>query len=112
MAVDFFPKTRDEYSQRTLSGAAISILSLALICWLGLSELLECARVETSDTIVPYGAAVPDAGALDVAPQLPINLDIHFPGLPCSDIALEITDESGGDALPYSSSVSKLRTGV
>ena len=74
--------------------------------------LIFSVGVETSDTIVPYGAPVPDAGGLDVAPQLPINLDIHFPGLPCSDIALEITDESGGDALPYSSSVSKLRTGV
>ena len=90
MALDFFAKTREDYTQRTVSGAAISVISLAIICWLGLAELHECVRVETVDQIVPYGAPVEGSAAPHLPPQLSINMDIHFPGLHCSDLAVEL----------------------
>ena len=39
-----------------------------------------------------------------------INLDLHFPALPCSELSLEVRDATGTEALKFNNSVSKLRT--
>ena len=44
---DVFPKTRSELSERTLSGALISLVSILLIGWAAVGEIRDCVRVVT-----------------------------------------------------------------
>eukprot|EP00962_Isochrysis_galbana_P056654 scaffold28704_cov101-Isochrysis_galbana.AAC.1 len=102
-ALDVFPKTRAELSERTLSGALISIASLLFICWAAVHEIWDCWRVVTDNRLVPQFTDT-HAGALTV------NLDLHFPSLPCSEVLVELTDASGREQLKFGDTLSKLRT--
>lgn len=100
---DFFPKVEDGLSERTVSGALISVISFAFIVWAGMHELSNCMRIETHDRLVPHTSD-------EHANVLSINLDLHFPALPCSELVLEVRDQSGSEVLRSHNSVSKLRT--
>lgn len=101
--IDFFPKVEDSLSERTLAGALVSVLSFAFVLWAGAHELHSCMRVETIDRLVPHTSA-------EHANLLSINLDVHFAALPCSELAIEVRDATGTEALKFRNSVSKLRT--
>ena len=100
--IDFFPKTQDELSERSFSGAFISVLSILFICGAGANELRDCMRVETVDQLLPHG--------MNTGLEMPINLDMQFPDLPCSDFSVGVTDPTGKESLRYSSTLSKWRT--
>ena len=93
--LDFFPKTYDELSERTLSGAVISIACTFFIVWAAAHELQQCMAVETHDRLLPQMSA--EHGGV-----LSINLDLVFPSLPCSEVTLELTDSSGKEQLHFS----------
>ena len=59
--------------------------------------------VETIDRLVPHTSA-------EHANLLSINLDLHFPAVPCSELAIEVRDQTGTEPLKFRDSVSKLRT--
>ena len=102
--LDFFPKTQSELAERTLAGALISVLSVAFIVWAGYAELRNSLTIETVDRLVPQTV-------VEHGNRLSINLDVHFPALPCSDLLVEVTDTTGKEHLAFSdSSLSKLRT--
>ncbi|KAL1515783.1 hypothetical protein AB1Y20_002399 [Prymnesium parvum] len=111
--LDLFPKTHSELSQRTLCGAAISLCCGTFIVWAAAHEVARCVAVETHARLLPHTSA-------EAARHLPINMDIHFPALPCSEIVLELTETTGKGqaheaALPLAdleSTLSKLRTGA
>lgn len=60
-------------------------------------------QVETIDRLVPHTSD-------EHANVISINLDLHFPALPCSELSLEVRDATGTEALKFNNSVSKLRT--
>lgn len=86
--VDFFPKTFDELSERTLSGALISVVGISFIIWAASSELQQCMSVETRDRLLPQASC-------EHGNVLSVNLDVVFPALPCSELDLELTDSTG-----------------
>ena len=90
---DFFPKVEDSLSERTLGGALVSVLSFAFVIWAGAHELSNCMRVETIDRLVPHTSA-------EHLNMISINLDLHFPALPCSELALEVRLALGKLAQP------------
>ena len=100
---DFFPKVEDSLSERTLGGALVSVLSFAFVIWAGAHELSNCMRVETIDRLVPHTSA-------EHLNMISINLDLHFPALPCSELAVEVRDQTSTEVLQFRNSVSKLRT--
>ena len=102
-SLDFFPKVEDSLAERTLGGALVSVLSFAFVIWAGVHELHQCMQVETIDRLVPHTSD-------EHANVISINLDLHFPALPCSELALEVRDSTGTEALKFNNSVSKLRT--
>ena len=101
--IDFFPKVEDSLSERTLGGALVSVLSVAFVLWAGTHELAECMKVGRVDRLVPHTSA--EHGNL-----LSINLDLHFPALPCSELAIQVRDSTGAEDLKSRDTVSKLRT--
>ena len=101
--IDFFPKVEDSLSERTLGGALVSVLSVAFVLWAGTHELAECMKVERVDRLVPHTSA--EHGNL-----LSVNLDLHFPALPCSELAIQVRDSTGAEELKFRDTVSKLRT--
>ena len=102
-SLDFFPKVEDSPAERTLGGALVSVLSFAFVIWAGMHELSQCMQVETIDRLVPHTSD-------EHANVISINLDLHFPALPCSELALEVLDGTGKESLKFNNSVSKLRT--
>ena len=102
--IDFFAsqKTQEELSERSFSGAFISVLSILFIIWAGAAELSDCMRVETVDRLVPHG--------MNTGLEMPINVDMHFPALPCSEFSVGVTDPTGKESLRHSSTLSKWRT--
>ena len=102
-SLDFFPKVEDSLVERTLGGALVSVLSFAFVIWAGMHELGQCMQVETIDRLVPHTSD-------EHANVISINLDLHFPALPCSELSLEVRDATGTEALKFNNSVSKLRT--
>jgi len=101
--LDFFPKTKTELSERTFSGALISIASLLFVSWAAVNEISDCWRVVTDDKLV---AQFSEEHAL----ALTVNLDLHFSSLPCSEVLVELTDASGREQLKFTDTLSKLRT--
>jgi len=99
---DFFPKTHSELSERTLSGALISLFSVLFVLWAGCHQLAECVRLRRSDRLVPQAG--------DSSEPLTLHLDLHFASLPCSEILIELTDAGGKEQLTFTDSLLKLRT--
>jgi len=101
-SLDFFPKTQPGLSERTLSGGVISAASLLFVLWAGASELSDCWRVVTDERLVPQATS-------EHSNTLSINLDVVFPSTPCSEVVVELTDETGREQLRPTDSLSKLR---
>jgi hypothetical protein len=74
-AFDFYPKTLQEFRQRTLTGAAVSVSCTVLIAVLTVIEVADYSEVKQD------GHLFVDTSR---GQQLRINMNITFPALPCS----------------------------
>ncbi|KAL1504256.1 hypothetical protein AB1Y20_010665 [Prymnesium parvum] len=103
VAFDGFRKTRDELQERTLGGACISITCCIFATLLFAAEFSHYRSYETVDRL-GVDTTTPATS------KLPVNLDVYFPSLPCSEIVLEVVDESGTQQIAVTDSLLKLRT--
>lgn len=99
-ALDVYPKTMDDLKERTLSGAAISLVCSVIVTILAVSEFRQLLRIDVTNTL-----GVDMRGEKNLA----INVDIYFPSLPCNELVIDMTDVSGAQRLNVQNSLSKLR---
>lgn len=97
---DVYPKTLQEFKQRTLTGALISITSIILIVLLALVEITDFAQIKTNQHLFVDTSR---------GQQLRINMNITFPALPCSVLTLDTLDMSGNHAPDQARQVVKTR---
>ena len=102
LRADFFPKTSEEFKERTLGGAAISIGCSFFALLLFAAEFSSYRAIETTDRLA-VDTSTPSDGKLD------INLDIYFPSLPCAELVTDVVDESGSQQLAVTDTLHKLR---
>ena len=86
---DVYPKTLQEFKQRTLTGALISITSIVLIVLLALVEIVDFAQIKTNQMLmdVMYDLKVKGEGEQDARPQLEYK-DVIF--------VIEVVDAGAG----------------
>eukprot|EP00967_Tisochrysis_lutea_P011791 scaffold13260_cov33-Tisochrysis_lutea.AAC.1 len=72
---DVYPKTLDDFKERTGSGAAVSLISLTTILLLVISEFRAYLTPTTSDHLYVDTTR---------GERIRINLNITFPNLPCA----------------------------
>lgn len=95
-------KTHDDLKVRTLGGAGISVVMSVFALILFVSEFRNTFHLETVDKLDVDTTAQPDG-------KLPVNIDIYLPSLPCSELVMEVTDESGSQELAVTDTLHKLR---
>ena len=77
--LDVYPKTLDDFKERTGSGAVVSLVSLSVIALLVISEL----RAYLTPTTVDHLYVDSSRGE-----RIKINLNITFPNMPCAGMSL------------------------
>lgn len=87
---DVYPKTLQEFRQRTLTGAIVSVCTIGLVALLTIFEVVDFAQVQTKHHLYVDTARG--------SSQMRINVNISFPALPCSVILLDTLDLSGNHA--------------
>ena len=103
-SMDMFPKidtpTEKESRVRTESGGCLSIIGLAIISWLGLSQLYYYTfppRLEHLVVDKSYDK------------KLDINFDITFHSIPCSSLGVDIMDVTGEQQVHVNQDITKQR---
>ena len=76
-ALDAYPKTLDDFKERTGSGAAVSIVSLTFIFLLVVSELRAYYTPIVSDHLYVDTSS---------SQRIRINVNITFPSMPCAGL--------------------------
>ena len=76
-ALDAYPKTLDDFKERTGSGAAISIVSCTFILLLVISELRSYLTPVTTDHLYVDATR---------SQRIRINVNITFPSMPCAGL--------------------------
>ena len=99
---DIFPKTYDDFKERTLGGAVISIVCCLFALLLFAAEFAQYRAVETVDML---DVDTSTAGNT----KLSINVDVLLPSLPCNEIVMDVVDESGSEQLAVTDTLHKLR---
>ena len=74
-SLDVYPKTLDDFKERTHSGAVVSILSCSVIFMLIVSEFRAFMSPTTADHLYV------DTGRGE---RIRINVNITFPNMPCA----------------------------
>jgi hypothetical protein len=99
-ALDVYPKTLSEFSERTDAGGLISVCAISLIVLLIFSQL--AAYFQTT---------VVDHLSVDVERErlIRINLNITFPALPCAGIGLVTMDVAGEQQIDVVQNLFKTR---
>ena len=85
-ALDVYPKTHDDFKERTGSGAAVSIVSLSVIFLLVVSELRAYFTPVTTDHLYVDTTR---------GERIRINANITFPHMPCAGLNLVAMDVAG-----------------
>ena len=80
---DVFPKTLDDFKERTLMGAAISVVS---VCFITLLVWVEVSTYLT--TLVSHELKVDTTRG----GKLLVNFDVSFMALPCGVLSLDAMD--------------------
>lgn len=81
-SIDFYQAVPSELSEGTVSGACISVVSIAVLCLLIFATVMAHLRPRYgSDLII-------DHEHLDQ--KLRVNIDISFPKYPCSMLSLDV----------------------
>mmetsp|Transcript_7812 Transcript_7812/g.14539 ORF Transcript_7812/g.14539 Transcript_7812/m.14539 type:complete len:411 (-) Transcript_7812:112-1344(-) len=98
--LDFFPKLQEDLKVRTLSGGAVSMVSLGAILVLFFSELARYSSVAKTEHVI-----------VDTQREtgLSINFDITFHQLPCSLISVDAKDSFGEHQTNVNHHITKLR---
>lgn len=73
--LDAYPKTLDEFSQKTISGAAVTLFSSIIMTWLLISEFYTYLTPNVSEELFVDTTR----GNL-----LKINLELHIPTISCN----------------------------
>ena len=97
---DVYPKTLQEFRQRTVTGAAVSLACSVLIALLTIIEVTDYLQVKVDDHLFVDTSR---------GQQLRINMNISFPALPCSVIDLDTLDVSGNHAANIMQNINKWR---
>ena len=97
-SLDVYPKTLQEFRQRTLTGAIVSITTVTLIVLLAAVEIIDFAQLKTHEHLYVDTSR---------GQQLRINVNITFPALPCSVIQLDTLDLSGNHAPDQARTITK-----
>jgi len=97
---DVYPKTLQEFRQRTLTGAIVSLSVAVVISLLTLGEVVDFLRVKRQDHLFVDTTR---------GEMLRINMNITFPALPCSVISLDTLDLSGNHAPEKDRKITKTR---
>lgn len=99
---DIYPKTIDDFKEKTMIGAAISIVSMSIIVFLVISELLLYMNHERIDEL--YVDTQGDG-------KIPIYLNISFPALSCDALSLDIMDVTGEHQVNVEHTIFKSKIG-
>ena len=100
--LDIFPKTYEDFKERTLGGGLISVACGLLALLLFTAELAQYRAVETVDRLDVDTRAAANS-------KLSINLDLLLPSLPCDEIVMDVVDDSGSEQLAVTNTLHKLR---
>ncbi|CAI5459817.1 unnamed protein product [Closterium sp. Yama58-4] len=96
-----FPKAEDHLTQKTLSGAIVTLLGVATMMVLFAHELSFVLTPEVQQEM-----------AVDKTPRdekLDVYLNISFPSLPCNVISLDALDMSGNHEVDIATNMYKIR---
>ncbi|CAI5521234.1 unnamed protein product [Closterium sp. Naga37s-1] len=96
-----FPKAEDHLTQKTLSGAIVTLLGVAIMVVLFAHELSFVFTPEVHEEM-----------AVDKTPRdekLDVYLNISFPSLPCNVISLDALDMSGNHEVDIATNMYKIR---
>eukprot|EP00249_Psilotum_nudum_P011809 c23397_g1_i1 orf=807-1895(-) len=99
-SIDAFPHAEEHLTQKTSSGAAVSIIGLAIMVTLFVHELmfyLTVVKVHEMSVDVKHGET------------LPIHINISFPAIPCSILSVDAIDMSGRHEVDVDTNIWKLR---
>ena len=99
-ALDVYPKTLDDFKERTGSGAVISLVSCTAIFLLVISEL----RAYLTPTTVDHLYVDTTRGE-----RIKINLNVTFPNMPCAGMSLVAMDVAGEQQIDVVSNIIKTR---
>jgi hypothetical protein len=81
-SIDFYQAVPSEYSEGTVSGACISVSSIALLLFLCIMSFINFnAPKIDSDLIIDQK---------HLAEKLKVHIDIEFPRYPCSFLSLDV----------------------
>jgi len=97
---DAYPKTMEDFRERTITGATVSIISGVFILWLFISEFVYYLSTEISPQLLVDTSR---------GEKLRINMDIYFHNIPCSFLSVDAMDISGEHQLDVDHNIFKKR---
>ena len=99
-ALDVYPKTLDDFKERTRSGAAVSVVCCLVIVSLVSSELRAYMAPMTLDQL-----------HVDTthSSRIHINFNLTLPSMPCSGLSLVAMDVAGEQQIDVVSNIMKTR---
>jgi len=99
-SLDAYPKTLDDFKERTSSGATVSIISCSVILLLFISELRSYFTPVTTDHLYVDTTR---------SQRIRINVNITFPNMPCSGLNLVAMDVAGEQQIDVVNNIVKTR---
>ncbi|KAF8245990.1 DUF1692-domain-containing protein [Wilcoxina mikolae CBS 423.85] len=84
--LDAFSKTVEDARIRTTSGGIVTLVSVIIVLLLVVGEIRDYRRIEVQAELIVDKSR---------GEQLPINLNITFPHIPCNLLTLDVMDVSG-----------------
>mmetsp|Transcript_21865 Transcript_21865/g.72429 ORF Transcript_21865/g.72429 Transcript_21865/m.72429 type:complete len:407 (-) Transcript_21865:1016-2236(-) len=99
-SLDVYPKTLDDFKERTGSGAAVSVVSLSIIFLLVISEFYAYLTPTTTDHLYVDTSR---------GERIRVNLNLTFPNMPCAGMSLVAMDVAGEQQIDVVSNIIKTR---
>jgi len=99
-SLDVYPKTLDDFKERTGSGAVVSLLSCSVIFLLVISELRTYLTPVREDHLYVDTTR---------GERIRINFNVTFPNMPCSGMSLVAMDVAGEQQIDVVSNIVKTR---
>lgn len=90
-SLDAFPKTSEECIEKTPTGGTFSVLSLVVIGWLMMMEMMYYLETTFTYTFVPD---------TDFSQKLKINVDITI-AMPCRYVGADVLDMTGQQVMTF-----------